>query len=232
MRNLFFRSLFFLRLRECGHHCSHFGPALSILLLLLLGGRTFAVPSPETMKFAIIREGQQIGTATMNIERNGADTVADTTTNVDVKIMGFTAYHYDHRANEHWSDGHLTAVTSQTNDNGTKHKLTLTLSDKKLVGYVDGQSLSLAADTVPASVWNPKLVAQTIVMDTADGSLKQVSVDDLGIENITIQGRQIKAHHYTMKGQLQQDLWYDEAQHLVKLQFKGRDGSVITYRLM
>jgi hypothetical protein len=222
------KSLSSLRPRDYGH----LKPALSILLLLLLGGETFAVPSPETLKFAIMREGQQIGTATMNVEHDGTQTVADSAIDVDVKILGFTAYRYEHRANEKWNDGHLTAVTSQTDDNGTKHKLTLALHDKKLVGDADGKSLSLAADTVPGSVWNPKLISRTVIMNTVDGTLKKISIDDLGMENISIHGREIKAHHYAMKGQWQQDLWYDEAQHLVRLQFKGTDGSLITYRLM
>jgi hypothetical protein len=218
-------SLFSFRPRNCGL-------ALSILVLLFLSEGTFAVPSPETLKFAIMREGQQIGTVTMNIEHNGTDTVVDSAVNVEVKVLGITAYRYENKANERWSDGHLTALTSQTDDNGKKHKVTLALRDKKLVGDADGKSLSLAPDTFPGSIWNPKLISQTVIMNTADGTLKKISVDDRGMENMTVQGRQIKAHHYAMKGQWQQDLWYDDAQHLVGLEFKGTDGSVITYRLM
>jgi hypothetical protein len=47
-----------------------------------------------------------------------------------------------------------------------------------------------------------------------------------------VRGQPMKAHHYSMHGQLEQDLWYDMYGHLVQLKFKGRDGSVIAYHLM
>jgi Family of unknown function (DUF6134) len=205
---------------------------LAVLLLLFLGGKTFAVPTSETFKYAIMRDGKQIGTSTTNIQRNGSHTLVDTTTSVDVRILGFTAYRYEQKSNEHWADGHVVAVRAQTNNNGTERSMSVTLYDKKLVGEADGKKLSLDADLIPWSVWTPKVVSQTVVIDTADGKLMSISVADLGTESINVRGQTIKAHHYAMNGQLEQDLWYDEHDHLVQLRLKGSDGSVISYRLM
>ncbi len=204
----------------------------SFALLLLLCGPTFAEPALETSKFAIMREGKQIGVSTTDIQRDGKETIVDTTIKVDVKILGFTAYRYDHTSNEKWAGDHVVAVTSQTNDNGATHKLSLALHDDKLIGEADGRELALDAEVVPASVWNPKLVTQTVVMDSVNGKLMHVSFDDLGIENINVRGQSTKAHHYSMHGQREQDLWYDMSGQLVQLKFKGKDGSIISYHLM
>lgn len=204
----------------------------SFTLLLLLYGEAFAVSAPETSKFTIMREGNQIGISTTSIQRNGKETVVDTTINVDVKILGFTAYRYEQTSNEKWAGEHVVAVTSETNDNGATHNLSLALQDDKLVGEADGKKLALDADVVPASVWNPKLVTQTVVMDSVNGKLMRVSFDDLGIEDISVRGQATKAHHYSMHGQREQDLWYDMSGQLVQLKFNGKDGSVISYHLM
>lgn len=206
--------------------------ATSFALLLLLCEPTFAEPAPETSKFAIMREGKQIGVSTTDIQRDGKETVVDTKIKVDVKILGFTAYRYDQTSNEKWAEDHVVAVTSETDDNGTKHSLSLSLQDDKLIGEVDGKKLALDADVVPASAWNPKLITQTVIMDSMNGKLMSVSFDDLGIENVNVRGQSTKAHHYSMHGQREQDLWYDMSGQLVQLKFKGRDGSVISYHLM
>jgi hypothetical protein len=207
-------------------------PVTSFALLLLLCGTAFAVPAPQTSKFAIIREGNQIGISTTSIQRNGEETAVDMTINVHVKILGITAYRYVQTSTEKWSGGQVVAVSSETNDNGTKHKLSLALHDDKLIGEADGKQLALDADVVPSSVWNPKLMTQTVVMDNVNGKLKTISIADLGIENVDVRGQPTKAHHYSMRGQLEQDLWYDASGHLVQLTFKGRDGSIISYHLM
>jgi hypothetical protein len=205
---------------------------MSFALLLLLCGKAFAVAAPEISKFNIMREGHQIGSSTTSIQSNGKETVVDTTINVDVKILGFTAYRYVQTSNEKWAGDHVVTITSETDDNGTKHNLSLALHDDKLIGEADGKVLTLDAGMIPSSVWNPKLVTQTVVMDSVNGKLKHISVTDLGTENIDIRGQPTKAHHYSMRGQLEQDLWYDMSGRLVQLKFKGRDGSVISYHLM
>jgi Family of unknown function (DUF6134) len=202
----------------------------SFLGLLLLCGSATGEPMSETYKFTIVREGAQIGTSTMSIQKNGPETIVDTATHVEVKILGFTAYRFEFSSNERWVDGRLMALTAQTDDNKTKHSLSVGSSDKKLMAEVDGKKTPLDPNTLPWSPWNAKLVNQTQALDTIDGTLKRFSVVDHGMENLTVRGQATKAHHYTVP-QLDHELWYDEHDRLVKLQFKGRDGSTISYHL-
>jgi hypothetical protein len=98
--------------------------ALIISATLLLGkGAVAAQPTTTDMKFAIMRNGEQIGTHSIALHQAGAETTVNSATSVIVKILFVTAYHYEHTSTEHWIDGHLVSLNSTTDDNGTKHKL-------------------------------------------------------------------------------------------------------------
>jgi hypothetical protein len=49
---------------------------------------------------------------------------------------------------------------------------------------------------------------------------------------LSIKSRSVKAHHYTLKSKMSQDVWYDEQQRLIQVRIVGSDGSIITYHLL
>jgi hypothetical protein len=95
----------------------------------------------------------------------------------------------------------------------------------------DGKSGAHLDPTIqPASLWNPEVLRRPVMLDTQDGQVVPLAVVDQGNEDLTIDARTVKAHHYTMKSKYSQDVWYDEQQHLVQVKLIGPDGSVILYR--
>jgi hypothetical protein len=54
-------------------------------------------------------------------------------------------------------------------------------------------------------------------------------VTDHGVQQLTVRSRSVKAHHYTLKSKMSQDVWYDEQQRLVQVRIIGSDGSIIIY---
>ena len=54
------------------------------------------------------RNGEQIGSTTLKLQRNGDQTVAETATNVQVKIAFMTVYRYEQRLTERWVGDKLT----------------------------------------------------------------------------------------------------------------------------
>jgi hypothetical protein len=85
---------------------------------------------------------------------------------------------------------------------------------------------------MPASLWNPALMKQSVAINTVDGSMMPIKVTSKGLEELTIQSGRTKAHHFNMQGVFDQDLWYDEQGRLVQLKLKGSDGSDVFYRLI
>jgi hypothetical protein len=185
----------------------------------------------KTIKFAVMRDDSQIGTNTVSVARNGQETVVQIVTHVEVTVAYVTLYRFDQTDTEHWADGHLLAMNATTDDNGTVHRTTANCSDGKVVVQGDGQITKLAADVIPASLWNPAILKRSVAFDPQNGNAVPVSVVDRGEDDLVIQGRAKHAHHYLLKTTFPQELWYDEDHQLVKVELKGSDGSTIRYLL-
>ena len=194
---------------------------------LLFSGQACA----ETYRFAITRNGDQIGTHSIDLNRTGAETTVSIATDLTVKVLFVTAYRFQHTASEHWVGGRLIALNSTTDDNGTRHRVSVVMKTSGLEVEADGKAAArLDRNIQPASLWNAEVLRRPVMLNTQDGQVVPLSVVDLGSEDLTIDARTVKAHHYTMKSKYSQDLWYDEQQHLVQVKLIGPDGSVILYK--
>src|SRR5712664_419264 len=71
----------------------------------------------ETMQFAIMRNGEQIGTHAIEISRKGPETNVRITTDLTVKVLFVTAYRLQHAATERRVNGQLVALDSTTDNN-------------------------------------------------------------------------------------------------------------------
>jgi len=184
----------------------------------------------ETLRFAIMRNGSQIGSHTININRTSTETSVNIATEVEVKVLFVTAYHFKETLSERWANDRLVALNSTTDNNGTRHKLSAVQKPSAIDVEVDGKITTVDRNVVPSSFWNPQFLQHVSVLDTQDGLVSPMSVNDRGPDQLTIDGKLIKAHHYAIKSRYPQDVWYDEHQNLVQVQLTGTDGSIITYK--
>jgi hypothetical protein len=204
----------------------------TVVTMLVWSTAAVAQPGPETVKFAINRNGQQIGTHVIEIQRKGAQTVVSSSTRVDVKVLFIRAYHLEQDETERWDTGRLVSLNCVTNDNGTPHKLDVDAKGGVLQVVADGKASQIDNAVVPNSLWNVALVRQAIALNVRNGAVEHIAVSDAGVESIAVRGRPAKAHHYRVKSTFPEELWYDEQGHLVQAQFTGSDGSLILYQLM
>lgn len=212
--------------------------ALVVALALGLGAvaprsAANAEPMPDqTLAFTVLRDGEPVGTHTVDIRQGEAGTTVEIDTKVVVKIAMIPVYRFEHRGSERWRNGHLAELVSQTNDDGTRHTLDVRDTDPdSLVVVGDGARSSVGREIVPASLWNRATITQTVLLNTLDGHRMPVTVRDQGSETVTVQGLPRPARHYSLSGELQRDLWYDESGQLVQVAFKGKDDSDIRYVL-
>jgi hypothetical protein len=208
-----------------------FSAALIVMLSVLpvAAAVTAQVPS-GTMRFAIMRNGEQIGTHAIEISRTGPETNVRITTDLAVKVLFVTAYRLQHSATERWVNGQLVAFNSTTDNNGTRHKVSAAVGASGLAVEADGKTSRVEKDVVPASLWNPELTRRKAALDTQDGQVDPISVTDDGMEDLILGARTVKAHHYEIKGRYSQDIWYDESGRLVQVKLIGSDGSIILYQ--
>jgi hypothetical protein len=194
---------------------------------MLMGTAAQAEGKLTTLNFAVTRNGEQIGNTTVRLERNGDQTIAETATNVEVKIAFITVYRYQQRQTERWVGGKLAALSAVTDDNGNVHKVSATRTGDKLSVTANGKVSEVDAATIPANLWNASLVQTTAALNTRDGSVMPISVVDRGVEQLVLQGRPLTAHRYSIKTNIPQEVWYDEHHRLLKVELRGSDGSMI-----
>lgn len=202
----------------------------AVIALILFGAG--AQGSTETRRFAITRNGVQIGMHVIEVNRSGQETSVAIVTNLTVKVLFVTAYHLQLTASERWVNGRLVALNSTSDNNGTRHFVSVAAKGSSLEVTVDGRATLIDPNIMPASFWNPELLGRPIMLDAQDGQIMPVSVRDGGEEDLTINARIIKAHHYTINSRYSQDVWYDDQARLVQAKLVASDGSVIMYRLL
>ena len=206
--------------------------AAAILVALAFGANAAPGASSETLRFAIMRNGDQIGTHTVEINRGPKETSVNMSTDLNVKVMFITAYHLQFTTREKWVGGKLVALNAESDDNGTKHKVSASLKPNGLEVEADGKTSTVEKNVIPARLWNPEVVKRSQVLDPKDGEIVPIIVSDQGVEELTIDGRTVKTRHYILKSKFQQDVWYDEKGRLVQSSLVAPDNSVILYKPM
>jgi hypothetical protein len=190
-------------------------------------------PSVTSLNFAVMRNGAQIGTNSIRFTHDGTDTTVQMITHIKVGIAFLTLYQFDQTENERWADGRLLAMSATTDDNGTVHRASAAARDGKIVVQCDGRISATPPSTiVPFNLWNPALVAQNVALDTRNGGLEPIKVEDRGEGNVMVEGHMRRAHHYQIVATFPQDVWYDDSGQLVRVELKGSDGSTILYQMV
>lgn len=209
---------------------------LSLLLgtaavITVLSLAAHAAPVPENLSFAVMRNGEKIGTTTLNVERNGAQTVAHVTTYVEVKLAFITVYRFAQTWTEHWNGDRLVALQYRTDDNGKVENVAARNDGNALAVEANGRQSRLDPATIPANPWNPLIVRARMALDPQDGTLTPVSALDHGENQVMVNGRPTLAHHYSIRTSFSQDVWYDRNSRPVRAEMRGRDGSTISVEL-
>jgi len=204
------------------------GVGLALAILAIPFGAADADVQPATSHhvYHVVREGNQIGTNTVDVERRGDTTQVKIKAKISVKIMYVEVYRYDHEATESWKGGQLVSFRSTTDDNGTKHSITAAPAAGKLDLTVDGKQSTGPLTLRPASLWDKSFDGQSELFDPANGKRMAVKVKNVGSEQITVHGVAHKVEHYRISGEFERDLWF-EGDTLIRMRLLGTDKSVV-----
>ena len=89
--------------------------------------------------------------------------------------------------------------------------------------------VSVDAPLYPTNHWNPAVVEQVRVLNTLTGKINNVQIKAQNKESVLTENGTIEATRYAYSGDLETEVWYDDAGRWVKMRFKARDGSTINY---
>ncbi|NQU72206.1 MAG: hypothetical protein HQ514_16755 [Rhodospirillales bacterium] len=206
---------------------------LTLVSFLAMAVIAFSTPSHATarsdLSYTVLRNGDPIGSHGYSFKEDGGRLVVDINTDIKVKVAFLTVYRFEHQASEEWHRGKLVSTTSVTNDDGENHKLKVSFGGSNLKIDGDGKKSVAAYGSMPASLWHPDTVKNSVLLNTLDGTMMSVKVDELGPEQVKVKGHDVSAQHYRLTGDLERELWFDPSGTLVQVRFKGDDGSDISY---
>jgi len=209
---------------------------LALAVALLPGALPAAAqpgPPDGTVEYAIMRNGDQIGSHRLVFRREGDRLTVDINVSVQVRVLGITAYRFTQTARETWRGGRLVTLDSSGNDDGTQYAVRVREADGGLIAESGGRSVRFPAEAVALDVWNPAQLQRSVLVDTIEGAARRPSVRDLGERSFTVNGQSV-----TTRGSLlevppdyRRWYWFDASGRLVHLELRGRDGSLVEYVL-
>lgn len=181
------------------------------------------------LEFAVYRNGSPAGYHRMLFARAGESVVVTGRFELDVEILFFTAYRFDYVSVGRWRDGHLQALEATVDDNGAKSSVR---ASRRKGGFsVEGPHgiLRAPAPLYPTNHWNVDVLSETRVLNTLTGRINRVSIERAAREAVTTERGPVWATRYVYKGELDTEVWYDDAGRWVGMRFQAQDGSTIDY---
>ena len=202
------------------------------LMLALSAPPASAEVAPGTYVYEIVHSRYgKIGTHTIKLAKQGAQTVATVALRIRVKILLVTAHREKADRREVWQGNRLVAYTSDTVENGKPIKLSVKAAGGNLAINGPKGATTAPGGTFLTNAWNVAILKAKTVMDTKTGAVSPVKAAALqGDELVKVGGKQVKAKKYLFQSAERRFLWYDAGGRLVKFQV-FRDGSSVTFTL-
>ncbi len=193
---------------------------IMILLCFIMGSGvamaapSVGIPSDNKIEFEILRGGKPFGTHEISFNRNGDVVQSDIKIQMRYKLLGLTAFRYDHTNSETWKGNKLLSVKSSTDDDGRKYS-------------VDKENLN---GIYSSSYWNQKSISKSKILNTQYGTMDDIKVTKAKSQTLTIAGKTIKADVYNVNTTVPITVMYDQkTKQWVGLTFTAR-GATVEYR--
>ena len=208
----------------------------AVVLLPLMAGTAFGVNPPRSMPsegrldFSVMRNGKAIGTHVYRFVRDGDRTTVDIRTDINFRLLFIPVYRFRHHSREVWDGDRLTALESETDDNGEPVHLTVRADGAKLtVQGADGPQ-TIERSAIPASLWHASTLDGRRLLSTVSGGVMETQVEYLGERTLEVHGKPVVTRHYRLSGGYDRELWYGRSNDvLVRVRFEAVDGSQVEY---
>ena len=188
--------------------------------LLGLTAAQIASAYDKPQEYIITRNGKRIGVHHLSFRTEDDTVVVSVDSSITVRILRIPVYRLSYVSEEVWRDNTLISVVATTTENGDSNTVEFDIT-------TGGPS---AADTHYASNhWHPGVLTGDTVFNTLTGESSNITVTDLGVEEVSVSGSKLNATHYRYDDDIQANVWYDTDGLWMKMKFSGEDGSLIQY---
>ena len=172
-------------------------------IALLLGGLAGAAHAdPAALptgdwNFSATLDGTEIGTHRFSVSGQGDERDVVSEADFAVKLLGFTAYHYHHRATEHWRGACLRRLDASTDDDGKTSQVQERPTQDCVMSF---------------AYWNPAMCGQTRLLNAQTGKFESVKIERVGSGTVEVHGKPVPATEFRITGAAQPiSVWYAAA---------------------
>ena len=171
-------------------------------------------------RFTVLLDGKSIGYHQFALSKRSTERELISEARFNVKFFFINAYSYAHDAKELWQGECLSTLEALTNDNGNQHRVHGARGDDAFSVATGTRTESLPPCVQTFAYWNPQILKATHLLNQQTGVFVPVVVTLVGLEPVTVRGRQLSAERYriveqtTSRERLQIDLWYSTDRNL------------------
>lgn len=190
------------------------------------------IPPNDRIAFRIIRNGDVIGSHTLNFARTGEDVTISIAVDILVKFGPVPVFRYSHRATEHWRGDQFMAIESQSNNDGSPQFMKAERQSAGLVVVGSKTDRYTAPPHVFATTYWNKAALQNQVINSEDGRLFRVNPMQMDEDTVPVgSGSTLRARHFRLSGDLPLDLWYDGSGQWAHMIFTRSNSNIIYEKL-
>jgi Domain of unknown function (DUF6134) len=215
-------------------------PAAWSLMLVALGvvAPAQAADQAADWDFAVLLDTRPIGTHRFELRpADDGERSLLSEARFEVRILGFTAYRYRHRAQERWSGDCLASIDARTDDDGEVTVVSGQLTDGSFKVVANAGSKPVQAEArscmVSFAYWNPgQLARQRQLLDQGTGRIEPVTISALPATTIEVHGEPTSVTGLRISGlKAPIDVWYMN-ERWVGLDTTADGGRKLAYRLL
>jgi hypothetical protein len=181
------------------------------------------------IEFDVLRKGTKVGFHRVRFERDEEELVVSSIFQLEVNVLFFTAFRYLYESEGRWRHGQLLSLNATVSDNGKASFIEAAREGARMTIRTGDTDFATDSTLFPTNHWNAAVLPQSRVLNTLTGRINDVSIEPQGRETVRTERGEVLATRYAYSGELEAEVWYDDAGRWVKLRFRGRDGSTVEY---
>jgi hypothetical protein len=181
-------------------------------MLLAAGARGADAPaagSTRVYDFVASLDGKPIGRHRFTVTTRG-DGARKVVSEADfqVRVLGFLAYRYHHRAEEQWQGDCLVGLRATTDDDGKPASVQLAREGDAATLRANGATSTVEGCLMTYAYWNPALRDQKRLLNPQTGKVDAVTVEQVADGPVRVGGRDVAASDWRVAGgEAPVDVW-------------------------
>ena len=183
----------------------------------------------DKILFDVVRDGEKVGSHEATFSGEKDDFWVTTRFELEIKVLFIRAYAFKYFSKANWKNGVLSEISVIVDDDGEPFSLKGRKEAGEFLIESSKKKFKTPLPLFPTNHWNANVVNERVVLNTLTGELNRVEIISRGVGTLKSRHGEIKGQRYSYTGDLDTEVWYDQKGRWVGMEFKGKDGSIITY---